>query len=390
MRRLRLLLFISLLAGLTFALPLTALAQDATPTGPLSISTNYPSMVVGIGETVSLNMQVFSPSAQTVKLETADLPKDWVAEFRGGGRVVESIYVGQNATSTVELRVTPPTTVTAGTYNFTVIAQGGESKSEFPVEFIVKEKIPPELSFQTDYPTLREGSDFPFNFSTTLKNDGDDDVTVSLSADAPQDFSVTFNSAGKDITNLPTDIKAGSSQNISITAKPLTSLAAGDYPINILAQGESVQTSLALTAEVTGQENLAITTSDGRLSGDAYLGRNNPIKLVLRNTGNSPAEGVKLTASSPTGWTVTMDPADVVEVPANGEVDVTANVKPADQAIAGDYMITFNAQPSDSASQSADFRVTVRASTLWGIVGVALIAVAVAIVGLAVVRFGRR
>ena len=85
-----------------------------------------------------------------------------------------------------------------------------------------------------------------------------------------------------------------------------------------------------------------------------------------------------------------MDPADVVEVPANGQVDVTASVKPADQAIAGDYMITFNAQPNDGASQSADFRVTVRASTLWGIVGVALIAVAVAIVGLAVVRFGRR
>ena len=97
-----------------------------------------------------------------------------------------------------------------------------------------------------------------------------------------------------------------------------------------------------------------------------------------------------LSASSPAGWTVTLNPEQVVEVPAEGEVEVTANVRPAEKAVSGDYMITFRAQPNEGASKSADFRVTVRTSTLWGVVGIALIAVAVAIVGLAVVRFGRR
>jgi len=378
-----------LLIGLLFTLPIpAALALDGTTT--LTISTAYPSMIVGVGETVSLNMDLLSPSSETVSLNVANLPKDWTAEFRGGGRIIQSAYVVAAVDSKVELRVTSPANVAAGTYDFKVIAKDATQTSEFPVEFIVKEKAPSKLSFTTDYPTLRGGSDTKFSYTLSLKNDGDDDLTFSLSSNAPKDFAVTFTSAGKDITDLPTDIKAGASLSISVSAQPLTSLAVGTYPIKVTAQSDTVTAETDLTAEVVGQPNLTITTSDGRLSGTAFLNKDNPIKLVLRNTGNSPAAGVKLTATAPTGWTVTLNPDSVEEVPANNEVEVTANIKPADNAIAGDYVLTFKAQPNQSASQSADFRVTVQTSTLWGAIGIILIAVAVAIVGMAVTRFGRR
>jgi uncharacterized membrane protein len=65
-------------------------------------------------------------------------------------------------------------------------------------------------------------------------------------------------------------------------------------------------------------------------------------------------------------------------------------IKPADKAIAGDYMVTITAKPEKESSKSVDFRITVRTSTLWGVVGVALIAVAVGVVAIAVLRFGRR
>lgn len=387
MRSFRFLLTVTLLIVL-LALPVSARAQGDDP---FSISTPYPVQVIGIGETVTLTMTVRSPSSQIVGLEVAGLPADWSAEFRGGGREIHAIFVQSDEPAKIDLRITPPQNVAAGTYQFKAIARAsGGATAEFPIDLVVKEKVPPSLSFEIEYPTARGGSESSFNFSATLKNGGDDDVTVTLKAEAPKEFSVTFKSSGKDITNLPTDVKAGGSQRIDITATPLTSLPVGTYPILVTAQGENVEALLTLSAEVIGQPQLTLTTPDGRLSGSAYLGRSNPIKLVLRNTGNSPAMGVQLSASSPAGWTVTLDPEQVIEVPAEGEVEVTANVKPADKAIAGDYMITFRAQPTDSASKSVDFRVTVRASTLWGVVGVLLIAVAVGIVGLAVVRFGRR
>jgi uncharacterized membrane protein len=389
MKHLRLSMFAILLAGLMFSMTSPAFAQTGSP-GNLTISTAFPSMVVGIGETVTLNMDIHSASSQVVNLDLSNLPKDWTAEFRGDGRIIRSVYVVAGTPSTVELRVTPPDTVAAGTYDFNVVAKDASETSQFPVEFIVKDRAPARLTFETDYPTIRGGSDAAFTFSVNLKNEGDDDLSVSLVADAPKELAVTFKSSGKDITNLPTDIKAGSSERIDISAEPLTSLPVGTYPFKVTAQSDTVSADIQLTAEVIGQPDLTLTTSDGRLSGTAYLNRTNPIKLVLRNTGNSPAAGVKLSASAPAGWTVTLNPDTVVEVPAADQVEVTADVKPADNAISGDYIITFNAQPNESPSKSSDFRITVETSTLWGIVGIALIAVAVAIVGMAVTRFGRR
>jgi len=53
-------------------------------------------------------------------------------------------------------------------------------------------------------------------------------------------------------------------------------------------------------------------------------------------------------------------------------------------------MVTLRANADDGASDSVEIRMTVVTSTLWGVVGVALIAVALGVVMLAVSRFGRR
>ena len=71
-------------------------------------------------------------------------------------------------------------------------------------------------------------------------------------------------------------------------------------------------------------------------------------------------------------------------------MEVNALVKPPENAIAGDYVVSINARPVDSKTETAQFRITVRTSTMWGVVGVALIAIAVGVVVLAVARFGRR
>ena len=388
MNHLRFLVLFSLLAGLMFGLASPVFAQEGI--SGLTLSTSYPSMVVGIGETVTLNMEVESAVAQTVGLSVNGLPNGWISEFRGGGRIIASIYTENGNSARVELRVTTPATMRAGTYEFTVVAQGQNERTEFPIEFNVKDKAPARLSFETDFPTIRGGSESAFNFSVNVKNEGDDDLSVSFTSDAPREFVVTFKSAGKDITNLPTDIKAGSSVKIDIAATPLTALAVGTYPFTLTAQSDTVTASTQLTAEVVGQPQLTLTTPDGRLSGKATINKQNQIKLVLRNTGNSPATGVKLSVSAPSGWEVNLNPETVVEVPANQEIEVIADVKPADNAIAGDYVVTFRAQPNQSASKSVEFRITVQTSTLWGAVGIGLIAVAVAIVGMAVTRFGRR
>ena len=211
---------------------------------------------------------------------------------------------------------------------------------------------------------------------------------MNLIADAPAGFMVNFKLTGKDITSLP--IEANSSKRITVEAKAFGVVPAGSYPLKVIAQGGDVQASIDLTIEVAGQPELKVSGPDGRLSGEAYAGKESPIKVVIVNNGTAAAHNVELSATSPSGWKVTFDPKTIDEIPVGQQVEVTANVVPGEKAIAGDYIVTVRAKPAEGSSASADFRITVRTSTLWGIIGVVIIAIAVAVVALAVARFGRR
>ncbi len=369
-----------------------AAAQEAQPPAApqgLSMFTTYPSQVVGLGEHVTFDLKLTTDKdAEIVTLETAGLPDGWKATFRGGGKTIQSVYVRPDGEVSASLRLELPEDVQAGTYDFKVIAQGEKDKAEIPLTVIVKEKLPPKLQFKVDLPTLRGTPSTTFRYSVVLRNDGDEDTTVNLIADTAANFLLHIKYAGKEITSLP--IEAGSSKTLSVEAEPLGDIAAGEYPFMLKAQGDTAEASVTLTAQVTGRPDLKITTPEGVLSAQATAGKETPIKIVIRNDGSAPAQDIELSSSNPTGWKVTFEPDRIAEIAVGEEADVTATVLPAEKALAGDYVLTLRAKPADASTASADFRITVTTSTLWGLVGVALIAIAVLVVGMAVSRFGRR
>lgn len=381
------------LALLAFARPLPVKAQDAQPPAvsspQLTVFTAYPSEVVGIGESATLNLTLQAGSTpKTVQISMMTIPDNWTATFRGGGNIINSVYVEPGKDASVSLRLDQPADVKPGTYDFVVLAKDQSTQVELPIELTLKAKLPPRLSMSTQLPTLQGSPTTTFRYNVTLKNEGDEDLPVTLAANAPSDFQVSFTLAGQDVNSFP--LAANETKQISVQAKPIGNVSAGTYPIKVSAQGGDAQANIDLTAQVAGASQLTVTAPDGRLSGQAYAGKASAIKVILQNKGTAPARGIQLSASNPTGWNVSFSPQQVAEIPAGQQVEVTANIQPTDKAVAGDYMVTVNAQPADGSSQSADFRITVLTSTLWGIVGIALIAVALGVVALAVVRFGRR
>lgn len=355
----------------------------------LTVFTSYPDQEIGVGETVTLGLTLRTVTTpQTVHLGLQDLPDGWDAVFKGGGRVVEAAYIDLDKDTAVDLKVEPAQDVAPGTYNFSVIARGDDGEARLPIQLVVKDKVPPSLDLSTELPTLRGTPDTTFRYNATLKNEGDEDLSINLLSEAPKGLQVNFKLSGQDVTNIP--LAANETKHLSIEVKFYPDMPAGTYPINVTAQGGEVQAVTTLTAEVTGQAQLTVTAPDGRLSGEAYVGDNTPLKLIVQNTGSASARNIALDASQPNGWSVEFEPKQIAEVPSGQQVEVTANIKPSEQAIAGDYVVTVHARPEDGPSKSAEFRITVLTSTLWGVVGIALIAVAVAVVGLAVMRFGRR
>lgn len=355
----------------------------------LRISTPYPAQSAQLGETVTLTLTVknFGLPPQEVRLRVGSVPSGWKATFLGGGRAIESVFVDPDQENTVTLRLEPPRGVRAGAYRFQILAAGQNAQASLPITLTLGQVLPRRLSLQAELPVLRGTSAGSFRYRLTLRNDGDQEMLVNLNADAPRGFQVVFTLFGQEVASLP--IKGGESRDLEAEVRLPPKVPAGTYAITTRAVGGDASAELKLSLEITGRADMSITTPEERLSGRATAGRTSPIKLVVKNIGSAPARNVRLSASEPSGWEVTFAPEAVDEIAPDGQAEVTANVKPSPNALTGDYMITLTASAGD-VSSSADFRITVVTSTLWGIVGVAVVAVALAVVTFAVNRYGRR
>jgi uncharacterized membrane protein len=141
--------------------------------------------------------------------------------------------------------------------------------------------------------------------------------------------------------------------------------------------------------EITGQPKLSLAGRDGVLSARAEAGKQASIPIVVSNSGTAAADDIELTSTAPSGWKIEFDPKTIDRIAPGANKEVQAHVTPPEKAIAGDYAPTFNvASRGETASQQ--FRVAVATSTMWGIAGVGIIAIALLIMVGAVARFGRR
>nr|MBC8477304.1 ABC transporter substrate-binding protein [Dehalococcoidia bacterium] len=119
-------------------------------------------------------------------------------------------------------------------------------------------------------------------------------------------------------------------------------------------------------------------------------GRDNYFSLEVGNLGTAPIDKVTFSSDKPAGWSVEVTPDQVDSVEALDSQTVEINIKPPPDTIAGDYLISLRASGVQANSPKIDIRVTVETPTVWGWVGVAIIAIVV--VGLVVIfmRFSRR
>ena len=170
---------------------------------------------------------------------------------------------------------------------------------------------------------------------------------------------------------------------------PPRDVKAGDYPVLVKVASEGATAELRVTLQVSGQGRIALSTKDGRLSGEAEVGKASTYTLVRQQRRHRADRGSRDVGHGADQLEGRVQPQDHPEPRAQREEGRAVVVTPADKAIAGDYVASFRAN-GRGESASADFRITVTTSTLWGIVGVGIIAVALLVLLGAVARFGRR
>jgi uncharacterized membrane protein len=377
-------------------LGITAVAADAAdkPSGVtgLYLTTRYPALTVRAGETTTIDLSLhnFNLPPRELALSVPQVANGWKATVLGGGQPVKSAFVPADGEEKLQLRLEPPAGTGPGDYQFLIEAHGDGSTLKLPITVTIGQELPAKLKLTTNFPALRGTATTSFKFKVAVANDSGRDATINFSADAPKNFQVTFTESygTQQLTSIP--IEAGKSKDIEASVALPRDTPAGDYKLALHAKSEAASADLDVSIAIVGQPRLALSGEGGRLSGEAYAGQDSQLTVVAKNDGSEGARDVEFNATAPEGWKTSFEPKDLPELGAGKSQSIKVTLTPAARAIAGDYQTTIRASSAGGLSESANFRITVLTSTVWGAVGIGVIAVALLVVVFAVARFGRR
>jgi uncharacterized membrane protein len=382
-------LFSLLALSLLFATRAHA-AADPSVKG-LWLVTDYPALTVQAGGNAGIQMKLENSGLppERAALSVKGLPRGWKAEFLGGGQPVEAAMPFTNESVPLELRLTVPADQTTGSYDLVVLADGKTQSASLPLAVTLGEELPAKLELTPKLPSLKGTVKASFDYEFTVKNASGKDLLVNLAAQTPPHFRGTFteNYGSQEIGSIP--IEAGKSKDLKFKVRLPDDATAGSYKLAVDATAGGVEAEMPLVLQATGQPRLHLASADERLSAEAEAGEASQLHLVVSNEGTAPIENVALSASPPTGWKIDFDNKTIERLDPGAKQEVVANLVPAAKAIAGDYMTTVRASGSGD-SASADFRIAVTTSTLWGVFGIGVIAIALLVLAGAVFRFGRR
>jgi uncharacterized membrane protein len=380
------------LAVALFALAAPAFAADtAKDVKGLYLLTDYPAVSVqpGTTSTVSLKLHNYGLAPERLALSITGVPAGWTASLLGGGQPVAAAMPATNDFVNLDLRLDVPKDAKIGSHTLTINARGPTANVELPVTVTLAKQLPAKLTVQPQLPELRGSSRSSFEYTLTVKNDSGKKLLVSLAADAPRNFDTSFTEAygSQQLTSIPID--AGKSKDVKLKVSPPSTVDAGHYPVKVKVAAEGADASTDVALDITGQPKLSLAGREGLLSASATAGKESTVPVIVSNTGTAPAENIHLSANAPTGWKISFEPKSIDRIAPNQHKEVQALISPPAKAIAGDYVNTLTAS-THGENGTANFRVTVTTSTMWGVAGVGIIGAALLIMVGAVVRFGRR
>jgi uncharacterized membrane protein len=386
-------LFAAFLSLVLLALtPAVSSGAEEPPVKGLFLLTDYPASTVRPGTTTTINLRLrnYAIDPERYALSVSGVPQGWTATMLGGGQPVAAAMVATNDSTSLQLRLDVPENAAMGTTaNLTVTAKGSSMEKTLPIAVSLAKDLPAKLTIKPQLPSLRGTTKSSFEFQTEIKNDSGRNLVVALGATAPRNFETSFTEqyGSQELSSIPID--AGQSKTVKLKVRPPSTAAANRYPVSVKASAEDASAETTVALEITGQPQLNIAGREGVLSGRAEAGKQASIPIVVTNTGTAPADEITLSSSAPSGWKIEFEPKTIDQIAPNKNKEVQALVTPPEKAIAGDYAPTFTAT-SRGETANTQFRVAVATSTMWGIAGAGIIAIALLILVGAVARFGRR
>jgi uncharacterized membrane protein len=371
--------------------------RDDRPARGISIYSEFSGVVVPVGESVRMELTVENKGRQdeVVSLKLTSVPKGWRASLRGGTFTVTGVAVPDGKTRTLSFNAEPEKGVTSGTYEFGIegVTADGKLRATYGIAVTARERSrlgTEDIQITTSYPVLRGQTDATFEFSLDVNNKTDADRTFNLTAQAPEKWEVNFKPGyeQKQISSLR--IRGSSNQTVAVSVTPPRDAQAGEHPILVQVSSGESKAEAKLMVVLTGIYKLDAATPTGILSTEAVTGKPTTVSLVIRNTGSAVNRNINLSAFKPENWKVEFKPEKIEALEPNQIKQVEATITPAGTALVGDYSVGLMIDGERASSKTVEMRVTVKAPTAWGWIGIGLIAVVIGGMGGLFAWLGRR
>ncbi len=359
----------------------------------------YPGITIDPHDDISVDLIVKNSgrSAETIFLEVTEKPNGWKAQIKGFGKIINGVFVAGGEERTLTFTAKPEgeelKELPAGTYRFVIQAKNPQASapqtSSLDVTVVEKEKAEEKVSVTTSYPVLRGPSGTKFEFSLDARNDSDEDAVFNFKATAPEGWEVSFKPSYEEKQISSLKIESNMSKSVELEVDPAYNAEAGEYPINVQVQSPKAKAELELSVVLTGTYKIATATVNNLLSLTTYIGKEAIMDLYIQNDGSAPQEEISFLSFKPENWEVEFDPEKIQNLKPGEVKQVQVKIMPADEALVGDYSVAIRVE-GEKATDDVELRITVKASTLWGWIGVGIILVVV--IGLAVIFkiLGRR
>jgi len=369
--------------------------RDLRPERGIAVYTEYSGVTVPKGETVKMDLTLENKGRkdETIDVKISTIPKGWKATLRGGSYVVSGMFVPNGKSRNLALNLEPDKTMGVGTYDFQFDArtEDGKFTSTHKLTVTVQEKTvgAEDLLATTSYPVLRGQTDASFEFTVEVQNKLEAERTINLSAIAPEKWEINFKPSYETKLISSFLVKAGQSQNVAVQVNPPKDASPGEYPIlvRVISGGKTAEVKLKVV--LTGIYKIDAGTPTGILSLEAVAGKTANFSLFVKNTGSAVNRNITFSSFKPENWEVTFKPEKIDALETNALKQIEVTIKPAPQALVGDYSVgvMVNGEKSD---KTIEMRVTVKASTAWGWIGIAIIIIVIAGLSGLFIWLGRR
>jgi len=376
---------ITVCAASCFALR-AAEATGDLPERKITVALQYPGMTIAPEDSLSVDLLVKNRgrSDETVLVEVTEAPKDWDVQIKRYSTIVSGVFVASKEDQTLNLTAKPKDKevkkLPPGTYKFAIKAKSAdgvlEQNSAITVTVAGDQKAAQRVTIDTSYPTLRGPSGDKFQFSLDVRNDTDQDAVFNFRATAPQGWETSFKPAyeQKQISSL--QIPANQSKTIEMEVTPPYNVQAGEYDFKVEAQSPKAKADKDLKVVLTGTYSLKAGTANGLLSVSTERGQKAGVTLLVQNKGSAAQREVKFSALKPENWKVEFKPEKIENLEAGGIKQVEMTMTPAERALIGDYSVNVQVD-GEKSNENVEFRVTIRAASKWGWIGVGIIVLVV-------------